>query len=63
MLGVGIMGVRGEPIAEAVLAIKTATTVRDLAMVVHPHPTLSESLGEAAEMLYGTATHAMRTKK
>jgi dihydrolipoamide dehydrogenase len=64
VLGVGIVGSgAGELIAEAVLAIETATTAHDLAMVVHPHPTLSESLGEAAEMLYGTATHLIRPKK
>lgn len=64
VLGVGIVGSgAGELIAEAVLAIETATTARDLAMVVHPHPTLSESLGEAAEMLFGTATHLIRPKK
>jgi dihydrolipoamide dehydrogenase len=64
ILGVGVVGAgAGELIAEAVLAIETGTTARDLAMVVHPHPTLSESLGEAAEMLYGTATHLIRPKK
>lgn len=64
VLGVGMVGSgAGELIAGAVIAIETATTAADLAMVVHPHPTLSETLGEAAEMLYGTATHVIRPKK
>jgi dihydrolipoamide dehydrogenase len=64
ILGIGIAGTgAGELIAEAVLAIETATTARDLAMTIHPHPTLSETLGEGAESLFGTATHLLRTKK
>jgi dihydrolipoamide dehydrogenase len=64
ILGVGICGHgAGELIAEAVLAIEMGATVRDLAETVHPHPTLSETLMEAAELFYGTATHAfLRTK-
>ena len=42
------------------LAIATA---RDLALIVHPHPTLSETLMEAAEMFYGHATHAIAKKR
>jgi dihydrolipoamide dehydrogenase len=38
-------------------------TARDLAESVHPHPTLSETLSEAAEMYYGVATHALTAKK
>lgn len=52
MLGVGIVGPgAGELIAEAALAIETAVTAEDLALTIHAHPTLSESLMEAAESL------------
>jgi len=52
ILGVGIVGPgAGELIAEAALAIETAATAEDLASTIHAHPTLSESLMEAAESL------------
>jgi len=52
ILGVGIAGPgAGELIAEAALAIETAVTAEDLALTIHAHPTLSESLMEAAESL------------
>ena len=52
VLGVGIAGPgAGELIAEAALAIETAVTAEDLALTIHAHPTLSESLMEAAESL------------
>jgi len=58
ILGVGIAGAHaGELISEGVLAVEMGATVRDLAETVHPHPTLSETLMEAAETFYGTATH------
>lgn len=58
ILGVGIAGVgAGDLISEGVLAVEMGATVRDLAESVHPHPTLSETLMEAAESFYGTATH------
>ncbi len=57
MLGVGIVGVgAGDLISEGVIAIEMGATAKDLAESVHPHPTLSETLKEAAEMYYGTAT-------
>jgi dihydrolipoamide dehydrogenase len=60
ILGVGIVGAgAGELISEGVLAVEMGATARDLADSVHPHPTLSETLMEAAESFYGTATHAM----
>ena len=59
ILGVGIVGTgAGELISEGVLAIEMGATVKDLADSVHPHPTLSETLMEAAELFYGTSTHA-----
>lgn len=64
ILGVGIVGHgAGELIAEGVLAIEMGATARDLAQVVHPHPTLSETLMEAAELFYGHSTHAYVRKK
>lgn len=64
LLGVGIVGAgAGELISEAVLAIEMGATVRDLAESVHPHPTLSETIFEAAEMYYGYATHMYSKKK
>ncbi len=58
VLGIGIVGHNaGELIAEGVVLIEMGGTVRDLAECVHPHPTLSETLMEAAEAFYGYATH------
>lgn len=59
ILGVGIVGHgAGELISEGVLAIEMGATVSDLASCVHPHPTLSETLMESAEMFFGHATHS-----
>ncbi|MFM1770808.1 MAG: Dihydrolipoyl dehydrogenase [Verrucomicrobiota bacterium] len=64
ILGVGLVGHgAGELIAEGTLAIEMGATVRDLAETVHPHPTLSETLMEAAELYFGHATHAYVRKK
>jgi dihydrolipoamide dehydrogenase len=64
VLGVGIVGYgAGELIAEGVLAVEMAATARDLALSIHPHPTLSESLGEAAEALYGPTTHVFKARR
>jgi dihydrolipoamide dehydrogenase len=58
VLGVGIVGVEaGEMIAEATLAIEMSATARDLALTIHAHPTLAESLMEAAELVSGASTH------
>ncbi len=60
ILGVGVVGAgAGELISEGVLAVEMGATARDLADTIHPHPTLSETIMEAAESFYGTATHAM----
>jgi dihydrolipoamide dehydrogenase len=65
ILGAGIVGHgAGELIAEAVLAIEMGATAQDIAACIHPHPTLSETFMEAAEVFYGYATHAYsRTKR
>jgi len=64
ILGMGITGTRaGEMIAEGVHAIEMAATAADLGLTIHPHPTLSETLMEAADSYYGTATDIYRPKK
>jgi dihydrolipoamide dehydrogenase len=64
LLGVGIVGSgAGELIAEGVLAIEMGCNVRDLAEAIHAHPTLSETLGFAAEVHLGTATEIYRPKR
>ncbi|RPH36821.1 dihydrolipoyl dehydrogenase [bacterium] len=64
LLGVGIVGAgAGELISEAVVAIEMGATAKDLAESVHPHPTLSETIFEAAEMYYGYATHMYSKKR
>ncbi|MFP4425508.1 MAG: dihydrolipoyl dehydrogenase [Spirochaetaceae bacterium] len=63
VLGVGIVGKdAGELISEGVLAIEMGALAEDLALTVHPHPTLSETIMEAAEMFEGQATHVYRRK-
>ncbi len=58
VLGVHIIGAHAtELIAEAVLAMDLEATVEELAHAIHPHPTLSEAMGEAAMMLSGGALH------
>ncbi len=64
ILGVGITGVNaGDLIAEATLAIEMGATVTDLMLTVHPHPTLSETLMEAAEVYHGHSPHFFQKKK
>ena len=64
ILGVGIVGSgAGELIAEGVVAIEMGATVSDLRLCIHPHPTLSETLMESAEVFFGQSTHVHRTKR
>ena len=64
IIGVGLTGAgAGELISEGVLAIETGTKAKDLALAIHPHPTLSETLMEAADVFYGTATHIYKRKR
>ena len=64
ILGIGICGPgAGELIAEGVLAIEMGANLTDLKMTIHPHPTLSETLMEAAEVFFGQSTHVYRPKK
>lgn len=64
ILGIGICGPgAGELIAEGVLAIEMGATVKDLALTIHPHPTLSETVMEAAELFYGHSSHIYKPVK
>jgi dihydrolipoamide dehydrogenase len=64
VLGVGIVGAgAGELIAEGVLAVEMAALAKDVALTIHPHPTLSETVMESAEVFYGTSTHIYRPKR
>jgi dihydrolipoamide dehydrogenase len=58
IIGVGVVGAgAGELIAEGVLAIEMGATASDLKMTIHPHPTLSETLMESAEVFFAQSTH------
>src|SRR5450631_3658847 len=64
ILGVGIVGVgAGEMIAEGVVAVEMGAVAADLKLSIHPHPTLSETIMEAAESFFGHSTHIYRPKK
>jgi dihydrolipoamide dehydrogenase len=64
ILGVGICGPgAGELIAEGVLAIEMEANATDLKLTIHPHPTLSETVMEAAEVFFGQSTHIHKPKK
>lgn len=58
ILGIGIVGIgAGELIAEATLAIEMGASATDVGMTIHAHPTLAETVGEAAELAFGTTIH------
>ena len=64
VLGVGMVGSGcGELIAEGTLAIEMGATADDLKLTIHPHPTLTESLMESAEVFFGTSTHVYKPKR
>jgi len=64
VLGVGIVGAgAGELIAEGVLAIEMAARASDLELTIHPHPTLSETVMQSAEVFFGTSTDLYRPKR
>jgi dihydrolipoamide dehydrogenase len=64
VLGVGIAGSgAGELIAEGVLAVEMAALASDLKLSIHPHPTMSETLMEAAEVFFGQSTHVYRPRR
>ena len=64
LLGVGLVGPgAGELIAEGVLAIEMGANATDLKLTIHPHPTLTETMMESAEVFFGQATHVYRPKR
>jgi len=64
ILGVGICGPgAGELIAEGVLAIEMGANVTDLKLTIHPHPTLSETIMESAELFFGQSSHIYKPKR
>ena len=64
ILGAGIVGVNaGDLIAEAALAIEMCCDVEDIALTIHPHPTVSETIAQAAEIFEGTITDLYMPKK
>ena len=64
ILGMAIVGAgAGEMISEGVLAIEMAANASDLKLTIHPHPTLSETVMESAEMFFGQSTHVYRKKR
>ena len=64
ILGAGIVGVNaGELIGETVLALEMGADMEDIGLTIHPHPTLNETVGLAAEMAHGSITDLMPPKK
>ena len=64
VLGVGIVGAgAGDLIAEGVLAVEMGATATDLCLTIHPHPTLSESMMEAAEVFFGESSHYIARRR
>ncbi|MFQ5670281.1 MAG: dihydrolipoyl dehydrogenase [Acidobacteriota bacterium] len=64
ILGVGLTGPgAGELIAAGVLAVEMGARVSDLRLTIHPHPTLSETLMEAADAYFGESTHVYRPRR
>ena len=64
ILGLGVVGRNAEGIiSEGVLAVEMGALAADVGLSIHPHPTLSETEAEAAEIFLGTATHVLPPKK
>ncbi|UCG53704.1 MAG: dihydrolipoyl dehydrogenase [Candidatus Latescibacterota bacterium] len=64
LLGMGIVGPgAGELIAEGVLAIEMGALAADISLSIHPHPTLSETVMEAADVFFGRSTHVYRPRR
>ncbi len=63
VLGVGIVGTgAGDLIGEGMVAVEMGATAKDLAEIIHPHPTLNETVMEAAEVFYGHSVHVYSGK-
>jgi len=64
VLGVGLVGAgAGELIAEGAVAVEKGLTAADMARAIHPHPTVSETFAEAAEVFFGRSAHVYRPNK
>jgi dihydrolipoamide dehydrogenase len=64
ILGVGIVGTgAGELISEGTLAVEMGAVASDLKLTIHPHPTLSETVMEAADVFFGESAHVYKPKK
>ena len=64
ILGAGMVGRQAEAlISEAVLAVEMGALAEDMALSIHPYPTLSETEAEAAELFLGGTTHLLPRKK
>jgi dihydrolipoamide dehydrogenase len=64
LLGMGVVGAgAGELIAEGVLAVEMGAVAKDVGLSIHPHPTLSETVMEAADAFYGESTHIYRPRR
>jgi dihydrolipoamide dehydrogenase len=64
VLGMGVVGAgAGELIAEGVLAVEMGAVAKDIGLSIHPHPTLSETIMEAADAFHGESTHIYRPKR
>ena len=62
LIGVGIAGKNaGELLGEAILALEMGAVAEDIALSIHPHPTLSETFALAAELAQGTATDVLNS--
>lgn len=64
VLGMGVVGSgAGELISEGTLAIEMGALAADIALTIHPHPTLSETVMESAEVFFGQSAHLYKPKK
>jgi len=64
ILGVGLVGAgAGELVAEGTLAIEMGALAKDVALTIHPHPTLSETVMQSAEVFFGTSTDLYRPRR
>ncbi len=64
LIGMSIVGTNaGDLIAEAVLAMEMGADAEDISLIIHPHPSLSESVGNAAEIVSGSITDLFAPKK
>ena len=64
LLGMHIIAPQAESlIGEGVIALEMGATIEDIGLSIHPHPTLTESIGDAAEFMHDKAIHIINAKK